>query len=404
MSAPPREFARPGYVMRMKKAAYGFADAPRRWFLSQDKTLKDLGFKASKVDPAVYYFPRASNDKTPGHHGILCLHVDDGLCLGDDVFRQKLGGYFAKYQVNADKGEQGTFEFTGAEVSKTAASTFELSQQVYAGMADPVKLAPGRAQTPEADLDDVERSQLRQVIGVCGWPAVISRPDLAVETSLLQSSMKKPTVSDLKLGNKLIKRMKANSDLKLRYIDVAQGGSTALLMFSDAALQNVKDENADSTQSQAGWICVEVGTKPDGSFSETPQFNVIAWSSRKIRRTARSSFAAETLAAVDAADNLVHLNFLRTELSGRTGAAHLLTDSMNLKDHVAKKANSTTEKRLKTDLYSLKESVATGELTLLWVDGDQNIADGFTKSAPAAQKVLELALRSGRLPITNVSA
>ena len=31
---PPKEFKRDGYFMHMKKAAYGFADAPRRWFMT----------------------------------------------------------------------------------------------------------------------------------------------------------------------------------------------------------------------------------------------------------------------------------------------------------------------------------------------------------------------------------
>ena len=32
--SPPKEFKKKGFLMKMKKAAYGFADAPRRWFMT----------------------------------------------------------------------------------------------------------------------------------------------------------------------------------------------------------------------------------------------------------------------------------------------------------------------------------------------------------------------------------
>ena len=80
-AVPPKEFARPGYLMKMKKAAYGFADAPRRWFLTSEKCLKEIGFRSSKVDPATYYL----RDKD-GLRGMICLHVYDGLCAGDERF------------------------------------------------------------------------------------------------------------------------------------------------------------------------------------------------------------------------------------------------------------------------------------------------------------------------------
>ena len=77
---------------------------------------------------------------------------------------------------------------------------------------------------------------------------------------------------------------------------------------------------------------------------------------------------------------------------------------MNLKDHLQKKSNNTTERRLKVDRFSIKENLDRNEFKLLWVDGEQNIDDGFTKCAPQAQAVLEKALRSGRLPVKTAFA
>ena len=32
----PKEFAKKGMVMKLKKIVYGYADAPRRWFVESD--------------------------------------------------------------------------------------------------------------------------------------------------------------------------------------------------------------------------------------------------------------------------------------------------------------------------------------------------------------------------------
>ena len=79
---PPKEFKRDGYLMHMKKAAYGFADAPRRWLMTSDKILKQIGFKSSSGDPATYYLQTEEKEtRKMVLNGMLCLNVDDGLSM-----------------------------------------------------------------------------------------------------------------------------------------------------------------------------------------------------------------------------------------------------------------------------------------------------------------------------------
>ena len=403
---PPKEFRREGYIMRMKKAAYGFADAPRRWFISSDKTLKSLGFVPSKVDAATYYLRSKK-----GLHGILCLHVDDGLCVGDKYFREKMQGYFDKYKTNPDKGDSGTFEYTGAEVCKEDDYHFTMSQHLYAALTEEKKcksIDPKRFNDKKCDLTEDEKSFLRQITGVLGWPAVITRPDIAAETSMLQTAMAHPKMADIHSGNKLIRRLKATGHKRLNYINVSGTARTALIMFTDAANHNLRDPEGEQTQSQAGWILleVEIGTNQDGHLImvDNPKANILAWSSKKIKRTARSSFTAETLAAVDAADALVYAAYMYEEFLGHRIHRFLATDSMNLKDHVQQMNSKVTERRLKVDLYSLKENIQNDELILLWIDGEQNVADGLTKCSTKALKALDHLIDHNRIPATHMSA
>ena len=66
-------------------------------------------------------------------HGMICLHVDDGFCAGDKVYRERLSKYYKKFKVNPQKGSEGTVEYTGAEIAKNGKS-FSMSQKLYSAV------------------------------------------------------------------------------------------------------------------------------------------------------------------------------------------------------------------------------------------------------------------------------
>ena len=104
----------------------------------------------------------------------------------------------------------------------------------------------------------------------------------------------------------------------------------------------------------------------------------------------RPSFAAEALEACAAADMAVVSRALWLEFTGASADCYLVTDSMNLRDHIWRPANNTTDKRLKLDLFALKEYFRSDDITgLLWVDGADNPADSLTKTSPILQRMLD---------------
>lgn len=404
--SPPNEFKRPGYLMKMKKAACGFADAPRRWFMTSDKVLKEIGFKSSKIDPATYYLRlEDSETKEQKLHGMICLHVDDGLCAGDKIFRERLAKYYATFKVNPEKGSEGTVEYTGAELAKSD-GLISMSQKLYSAyIAEPELKIPGeRMKQPDEPLNELEINALRQYCGMLGWPSNISRPDLASETNMLQTSMSNPKISDLKTAQKLFRKLKATGDSRLDYINVKGSGGSCLMMFSDASNHNLKDEEGNKTQSQAGWVLVAAELGNDDMMPIHPKANILGWRSFKIKRTCRSSFAAETIAAVEAADALIFTGYLYEELTGRNIRKFLVVDSMNLKDHTCQFNNNLTERRLKIDMYSLKENVTQGEFKILWIDDQENVADAMTKASACALKPLLDLMSNNRIPVENMLA
>ena len=143
---------------------------------------------------------------------------------------------------------------------------------------------------------------------------------------------------------------------------------------------------------------MEVETR-DGSLVERPKFSVLSRPSRKIRRMCRSSFAAEALEACAAADMAAVSRALWQEFTGVSADCYLVTDSLNLRDHIRYLANNTTEKRLKVDLFASKEYFRSDDITgLLWVDGADNPADSLTKTSPILQRTLD----DGRLDLSTL--
>ena len=255
-----KEFKRDGYLMHMKKAAYGFADAPRRWFMTSDKVLKQIGFKSSCGDPATYYLQSVDeNSNEIVLNGMMCLNVDDGLCAGDQTFEKALKKYYDNFKVNPEKGSDTTVEYTGAEISKIGKNMISMSQKLYSIIIEhpQYEVDTARMKMPGEKLNEQEKNVLRQYCGMLGWPSDISRPDLASETNTVQTSMSDPRISDLVAAEKLWRRLKSTGDSRLLYTDVRGSEGTCLIMFSDASNHNLRDEEGEKTQPQAGWLLVE---------------------------------------------------------------------------------------------------------------------------------------------------
>ena len=91
-------------VCRLVKSAYGLFDAPFLWFTELDKTLKELGFISSPFDPCLYLFYDQNRLS-----GILGIHVDDGLCGGNEAFQRQIQKLENKFPFGSRKSPNLTF-------------------------------------------------------------------------------------------------------------------------------------------------------------------------------------------------------------------------------------------------------------------------------------------------------
>lgn len=114
----------PNEICKLDKSAYGLIDAPYLWYKELDKALKELSFQPSPFDPTVYIlYPEGSQKPA----GIIGIHVDDGLCGGNDFFLQQLRKLEEKYPFGSKKNQ--SFVFTGIEMNQNADFSITLSQE-----------------------------------------------------------------------------------------------------------------------------------------------------------------------------------------------------------------------------------------------------------------------------------
>jgi hypothetical protein len=95
------------HVCRLKRALYGFKQAPQAWYSRIDNYLREMGFQGSELDPNLYFL-------TGEAPLILVLYVDDLFLTRDE---QLTTNCKAKLVVEFEMKDLGLMQyFIGLEV------------------------------------------------------------------------------------------------------------------------------------------------------------------------------------------------------------------------------------------------------------------------------------------------
>ena len=365
---PPREAKMKGKLWKLKQCVYGLDDASRKFYLKVKEELLKLGCEVSRLDPAVF-----SYHTNNGLQGLLMSHVDDFLWSGDEIFKtsviDKIRGIFKISSENST-----LFKYVGLDIQQCEDGIY-VSQNKYAGEIDEIDISESRLSNPNQPINEEEKSSLRSVIGQLNWLATQTRPDLAYDVCDLSTSLKDGSVSLLTQANRIVKKSKLQ-DVYLHYpkMNLEQ---LSVNCFADASFGNLKDGGSQ------GGVYTEVMS---GTYS-CP----VEWQSKRIRRSAKSTLAAETIALVEAIDTAIYLKELISEIlysKSLNIPINCFTDNLSL----FQSANSTTsvsDRRLRIELAVIREAVAKKEVTLTWVQSKDQLADCLTKKGCDSKKLLD---------------
>jgi hypothetical protein len=157
------------------------------------------------------------------------------------------------------------------------------------------------------------------------------------------------------------------------------------LVLTDASFHE------DVSKNRAGVLI----TRSFGLEGKSPM-HVVDFCSHKLRRVARSTKTAETLAASEGFDRAFYLRAVSTWM-GIDGGLFLVLDNSSLYADVST-TRAPKEKRLKVDLALLRESFENGDLSaVLWTATETQLADAMTKCDEKSDSRLLLAVSDGVL-------
>ena len=385
-------------VCELLKGAYGLINAPLLWYNELKNALLSIGFVISPFDPCVFVLPKKESQAGESQiHGVLGVHVDDGIGGGDQIFNQAISTLEKRFPFGSQR--QGSFTFTGIHVLQEANGEIILSQKEYIQDINPIDVPKDRRKTPESPVTKQELQDLRGLIGSIQYAATNTRPDLSCRLSLLQARITCAQVSDLLQGNKILHDAKRFSDTSIR-IQALDPNQLRFLSFSDAAFATREKAN-----SQKG--CLIMATTQDVDRSQAAPVSPLVWSSKKINRVVSSTLASETFALSGALDLLswtrMHWSWIlnpyipwkETEKTLMSlPPAYAVVDCKSLFDLLQKTSiPQCSEYRTLLEALVIKDRLKEGVI-IKWVHSAAQMADSLTKDMDTS--VLRTFLKHGK--------
>ena len=197
-----------------------------------------------------------------------------------------------------------------------------------------------------------------------------------------------PTYHDVHIANKAMRQAKSCSNHSLKFPKNAVYDK--ILVYSDASFQNLPNGG-----SQGGYIILLFD-------SASKKAVCLYWSSRKVRRVARSTLGAETLALQDGLDCAVFFQKLWKQIADQYLKIFAITDNYSLYSALPS-GKSVEEKRLRIEISAIKELCDSGDLEkIFWVSTNEQIADCLTKKTGNSESLWRV-LRSNYVDLSKSS-
>eukprot|EP00112_Aurelia_sp_Birch-Aquarium-sp1_P024403 Seg770.3 transcript_id=Seg770.3/GoldUCD/mRNA.D3Y31 product="Retrovirus-related Pol polyprotein from transposon RE1" protein_id=Seg770.3/GoldUCD/D3Y31 len=133
-----------------------------------------------------------------------------------------------------------------------------------------IPVSPIRKMRIHDDLNESEKTTLRETTGQLNWISGQSRPDISYDVLDLSISIKNAKVSHLNQANKIIKKVKGELP-KIRFPSLGDPKDLHIALYSDASYANL----SDGVSSAEGYVIFLVGK--EGRCCP------LSWSSRKVK-------------------------------------------------------------------------------------------------------------------------
>ena len=214
------------------------------------------------------------------------------------------------------------------------------------------------------------------LVGSLLYAAMVTRPDIAFAVQALGRHLQSPTEEHFNAGKRILRYLQGTKDLGLKYSPSGEG--TTIKGYADSDWAG----DRDTRRSVTAYVFILGGA-------------AISWGSKLQPTVALSSSEAEYMAACSAVQEAVHLRLLLKSLGyEQVGCTTIYEDNQGC---IGMSKNPILRKRAKhIDIryHFIRERVASGDVKLVYIETENQLADILTKPLlkPRLTKIRALVL------------
>ena len=355
------------YVWVLQRGLYG-----RIWNQTMNDAMLSWGFTRLSCESCIYY------RKTDTGVIISAVHVDDFLSIATSKTENKsFKTQMKSLWTISDLGE--AKHCVGIAISRNIPKqTVSLLQKALIdkiiqqfGQSDSCTVStpmdPGlklrrvdKSSLSKQDVERLTKVPYRSLVGCLIYLAVGTRPDISYSVQQLSQFLDCYSYAHWNAAIRVVQYLKGTRDLEL-----ILGGDNKIKIigFTDSDWANCPD-----TRRSVGGYLFTLGSGP------------VSWQSKRQRTVATSSCEAEYTAAFEASKEAIWLQTLLSSIGlSPTSATPLLCDN-NAAIILSEESGVPCQgQTFRHSLSFLRERVQSGDISLLYVNTKDNIADIFTK-------------------------
>ncbi|GJX22783.1 putative RNA-directed DNA polymerase [Tanacetum coccineum] len=345
----PEGFVNPKHhvhVCKLQRSIYGLKQDSRSWNKRFDEEIKKYGFTQNTDEPCIY--KRASG----GIIVFLILYVDDILLMGNNIpMLQDVKSWLKKCFSMKDLGE----------------ATYILGIKIY---RDRLRRLIGPSTL--AEVKRMKGVPYASAVGSIMYAMRCTRPDIAFSQNLKSRYQQNPSESHWTAVKNILKYLRNTRDMFLVY-----GGDSTTELSVTCYIDASWKTDQDDLRSQTGFVFIMNGGAVD-------------WKSSKQSTTAMSSMKVEYIAVVEAAMEAIWICKFIYGLGVVPSIDRPMdmycdnTGAITIADEPGVQKGA---KHFQRKYHFIRETIQEGDISILKVHIDNNLADPFTKPMPCTKHV-----------------
>ncbi|GAB2268162.1 hypothetical protein Dimus_038698 [Dionaea muscipula] len=370
-------------VCRLRKSIYGLKQASRQWYLKFNEVITSFGFLENTLDECIYM-------KISGSAFILLiLYVDDILLASSNVLLLKDTKSLLSNQFDMkDMGE--AHYVLGIEIIRDRQKCMlGLSQKGYIdrilqrfgmqgckGGSSPMSKGDSlhKGQCPKNLLEkkNMENIPYARLVGSLMYAQVCTRPDISFAVSMLSRYQSNAGHEHWVAGKKVLRYLKQTRDHMLVYRKL-EDRELKIEGYADASYK----QDLDDLKSCSGYVFMLAG-------------GAVSWKTAKQTLTATSTFQAEYIAVFEATGHGLWLRNFAAKLKLIESVERPLViycDNASAVFFSKNNRRSSHSKNIDVKYFSVRESVRDGEIEVVKIGTQDQLADPFTKALPVSSFV-----------------